>query len=55
MIELVYCPFKAFVDYYRNKDPRYLNAQELNAYFAGWVIESTGKEQCLDCITEINA
>ena len=50
----MYCPFKAFEDYYRNADPRYMNPAELKAYFAGWVIADTGASECIACIQEIN-
>ena len=40
-IELVYCPFKAFEDYYRNTDPRYLPITRESIYKAGQLLHAS--------------
>ena len=53
-IELRYCPFKAYVNYYRNSDPRYLPINKESIYYAGEILSKYETIECQMCNKEIN-
>lgn len=53
-IELKWCPFKAYANYYRNSDERYLPINEESIYYAGEILSKYETIECHICNKEIN-
>lgn len=53
-IELRFCPFKAYQNYYRNTDKRYLSINKENIYYAGEILSKYETIECHICNKEIN-
>jgi len=53
-IELKWCPFRAYVDYYRNTNKNYLPINEESIYYAGEILSKFETIECHMCNKEIN-